>query len=111
MAKRFVDKEHLKWVTKLPCTICKAGFLTHSKAIQAHHLLRPSTGPRQGVKSSDKEVIPLCYYHHSLLHTKHGTEANFFRHYGMPEDFGIKYAKELWERKTYIDDEDDELPF
>jgi hypothetical protein len=111
MAKRLINKKHLMIVSQLPCFITKAGFCSHSDGVQAHHLLRPSTGPRQGVKAGDNEVIPLCFYHHSLLHTKHGTEKNFFKYYGMKEDAGIKYAKQLYAgNQNWVDYEDD-LPF
>jgi len=111
MSKRLVNKKHLIMVSQLPCFINKAGFCTHSEGVQAHHLLRPSTGPRQGVKAGDNEVIPLCFYHHSLLHTKHGTEKNFFEHYGMKSDAGQNYAKELWEGNSSWIEFDNDLPF
>jgi|TARA_B110000977_G_C10915027_1_gene430802 hypothetical protein len=118
MSKRLVNQKHLMWVRTLPCFIRSAGFLTHSEAIQAHHLLKPNKGyketnKRMGVKSNDSDVIPLCYYHHSLLHTKFGTEENFFKHYGMSPDAGQKYAKQLYEgNQNWIDeDQEDDLPF
>jgi len=111
MAKRLVNKKHLMMVSQLPCFITKAGFCTHSQGVQAHHLLRPLSGARQGVKAGDNEVIPLCFYHHSLLHTKHGTEKNFFEHYGMKADAGQNYAKKLWEGNSDWTLFDNDLPF
>ena len=106
------------WVRTLPCFIRSAGFYTHSEVVQAHHLLKPNKGfkdtnKRMGVKADDSDVIPLCYYHHSLLHTKFGTEENFFKHYGMSPNAGMEYAKQLYKgNSNYIDEElIDDLPF
>ena len=66
-----------------------------------------------GVKANDSDVIPLCYYHHALLHTKFGTEENFFKHYGMSPNAGMQYAAQLYSGdSSYINDEQiDDLPF
>ena len=39
MSKRIVDKEHLKYVSTLPCFISRSGFMSCKGAIQVHHLL------------------------------------------------------------------------
>tara|TARA_R100001440_G_scaffold72257_1_gene95878 strand:- start:4426 stop:4686 length:261 start_codon:yes stop_codon:yes gene_type:complete len=80
--------------------------------VQAHHLLKPNDGfkgtsSRFGVKSNDSDVIPLCQFHHSQLHTKFGDEYKFLKHYGFKEDAAQKYAKELYERGQI----DSDLPF
>ena len=117
MAKRILDAKHLMLVRTLPCFIRSAGFLSHSEVVQAHHLLKPNKGfkntnKRMGVKADDSDVIPLCYYHHSLLHTKFGTEEKFFKHYGMSSDAGQNYAKQLYEgNQTWIYESDSDLPF
>lgn len=112
MGKRLVDKDHLKRVSKLPCFISTAGYYTHDRAIQVHHLLKPNSGFRAGVKAGDCDVIPLCAYHHMELHTKYGDEEKFFQAYGMKPDAGRIYAKKLYEQ-TLADreDPDDDLPF
>jgi len=46
-----------------------------------------------------------------LLHTKHGTEESFFKHYGLPKDYGIKEAKRLYEETLWLREHDDDLPF
>ena len=112
MAKRVVDKDHLKYVTTLPCIVCKAGHTSKLKTVQAHHLLKPYSGSRgASLKAGDDNVIPLCAYHHMQLHTKHGTESNFFTFYGMPSDTGQRYAKQLWKEKTIQEEIDTDLPF
>ena len=109
--KRYKDKKHLQWITTQPCAITKAGIYTHTNIIQAHHLLKPASKHRgTGLKAHDHEVIPLCTYHHHLLHTKFGNEHKFFEHYGLPKDFGVKLAEELFNKKC-VRVEDDYLPF
>ena len=112
MAKRYQDKKHLKWVASLPCILCKAGYYSHSKHVQAHHLLKPYKGKRgMSLRSGDENVIHLCLHYHSQLHTKFGDEFKFFKHYGLPENFGQVWAKRLFEQKTYEDELEDDLPF
>jgi|TARA_R110001592_G_scaffold68325_3_gene209458 hypothetical protein len=95
---RYENKKHLMWVASLPCLITKAGFHTHSGGVQAHHLLRPYDGVRgMSLRANDRNVIPLCYHHHALLHTKFGSERAFFRSFGLPEDFGQTWAKKYFE--------------
>lgn len=93
--------------------ISRADYYSHSTGrSQAHHLLRPSTNiPREGMKTSDFEVIPLCAYHHMILHSKYGTEKLFFEHYGMKENAGQLYAKQLSTGNSNLIDDDDDLPF
>jgi len=110
MSKRIVDKKHLAYVRTLPCFIQRAGFHACQGNIEAHHLLKPASGFRGfGLKAHDSECIPLCRYHHTILHTKFGDEHKFLKAYGYPKDAGIKYAKELYERTLNYDDSD--LPF
>lgn len=111
--KTFKDKDHLKWVTTLPCLLCKAGFYSHSNVVQAHHLLKPYDGVRgMSLKANDRNAIPLCVFHHSQLHTKFGNEFKFFASYGLPETFGQEWAKKLWEQRSMEDSiENDDLPF
>ena len=113
MSNRFQDRKHLEWVRTLPCLICKAGYYTHSKNVQAHHLMKPYDGFRGiSLKSNDKNVIPLCMLHHSQLHIKYGDEYKFFTSFGLPHTFGQSWAKKLWEEKTNIEKPNDNgLPF
>ena len=110
MSKRLVDKKHLEYVASLPCILCKAGFYSHSHNVQAHHLLKPWNGVRgMSLRAGDDNVIPLCFKHHSELHTKFGSEAKFFEHYGMSADAGKAWAKKLWQSSKAEKNED--LPF
>tara|TARA_R110002153_G_scaffold89214_2_gene218575 strand:- start:153 stop:446 length:294 start_codon:yes stop_codon:yes gene_type:complete len=97
----------------LPCLLCKAGYYSHSREVQAHHLLKPYDGVRgMSLKANDRNVIPLCLHHHSQLHTKFGDEYQFFASYGLPTSFGKDWAKKLWEEKTSLDEQEDNgLPF
>ena len=112
MAKRYKNREHLMWVKTLPCLInsqdCEG-------VTAAHHLLKPYDGSRgMGMKANDRNVIPLCQYHHTLLHDTLGAEFSLFLRYGLSELTGMIVAEKLWiksphnpERKEYFDD----LPF
>ena len=112
MSKRLTDRTHLEYVASLPCLICKAGFYVGSNNIQAHHLLKPWSGKRgMSLRAGDNNVIPLCFHHHSLLHTKFGSESAFFKHYGLPANYGQMWAKKLWEKSPTNNEEIDNLPF
>jgi hypothetical protein len=106
------NTKHLQYVRSLPCTICKAGYYSHHRIVQAHHLLKPWLGVRgMSLKAEDANVIPLCLFHHQLLHTKYGSEKLFFENYGMKGDFGKVYAKSLWEGTQMHDIDNNDLPF
>jgi len=113
MSKRFQDKKHLEYIASLPCLLCKAGFYSHSRGTQAHHLLKPADKKRgMSLKAGDDQVIPLCHHHHAMLHTKFGNEFKFFEHFGLPATFGQKWAKKLYDKKNCQDRlEDNDLPF
>lgn len=108
--KQYRNKEHLIWVKQRRCTIDNHC----SGLVEAHHLLKPFDGSRgMGMKANDKNSIPLCHKHHSLLHTKFGTEANLFKHCGLHEATGMVKAESLWNESPHNPDnpEDDGLPF
>ncbi len=112
MSKRLVDKKHLLYVSKQPCFITRAGFVSCKGPIQVHHLLKPSDGKRGwSLKAGDNEVIPLCMFHHQQLHTRFGNEFKFLAKYGFKKNAAQEYAKALYERSTYVDDFEDDLPF
>ena len=82
MSNRFQDRKHLEWIRTLPCLICKAGYYSHSKEVQAHHLMKPYDGFRgMGLKANDRNAVPLCMHHHSMLHMKFGDEFQFLWDY------------------------------
>ncbi len=110
--KRYENLKHLKLVS---CMQCCFKTMKISQACngptQAHHLLRPWDGVRgMGMKSSDRNVIPLCMHHHNLLHTKYGSEKSFFEAYKLTEDIGKVLARNLWEDYN-PDDIDSDTPF
>ena len=83
--------------------------------VEAHHLLKPFDGTRgMGMKANDRNVIPLCNNHHTLLHTKHGTEANLFKTYGLHKATGMISAEQFWNKSPHNpknEDYLDDLPF
>ena len=98
--KRYENRRHVERVSELACCLSVFAKARDCEGpIQAHHLLKPYDGERgMSMRSNDRNVIPLCYYHHAMLHTKLGTEANLFEKYGLAADFGKKYAKWLYEK-------------
>lgn len=112
MAKRYENRKHLEYVASLPCLISKAGYYSHSSTVQVHHLLKPYVGKRgMSLRSGDENVIPLCFKHHSMLHTKFGSESAFFAHFGLPADFGQYWARIYFEKRNAQIDNDSDLPF
>lgn len=115
--RRFEDKDHVNFVRTQKCCICQAGFYTAHPIVQAHHLLKPWIGARgMSLRADDRNCIPLCLHHHAKLHTKYGSEAAFFKAYGLSEDYGKKLAQSLWEKHSVhgygvSNLEDDDLPF
>ena len=81
MKKRYKNKKHLQYIHTLNCSVSNVDC---NGEIQAHHLLKPFDGARgMGMKASDKNLVPLCVYHHRELH-KMGNEFKFSLKY-----FGI----------------------
>ena len=67
-----------------------------------------------GMKANDKNVIPLCYKHHAMLHDQLGTEANLFSLYALHQATGMIAAKQLWIKSPHNPnntDYSDDLPF
>lgn len=110
MVKRYINKKHLKYVSDLPCSIAThfryrvdgGSQETYSvptpckNLVQAHHLLKPINSTRGvGRKASDKDVIPLCIYHHNMLH-RMGNEFKFFTEVTNNKYFGQILAQQLW---------------
>lgn len=76
-------KAHMSRVASLGCILCRRHGVPDSPA-ELHH---PRTGAGAGRKSSDWDVIPLCYPHHrgsnDALHVLGRKE--FERRYGVTE--------------------------
>jgi hypothetical protein len=70
-SRRVRDKDHLRYVSSLPCVVC--GRLPS----QAHHLKHAQ--PRaMGLKVGDQWTVPLCNLHHRSLHDA-GSEVDWWR--------------------------------
>ena len=75
--------------------------------VQAHHLLKPWTGSRgMGMKSNDKNVIPLCMRHHMMLH-KRGDEIAFFQEMIGCEGHGKATAEAIWRISPFGENDDE----
>tara|TARA_R100000231_G_scaffold107913_1_gene79873 strand:+ start:777 stop:1082 length:306 start_codon:yes stop_codon:yes gene_type:complete len=96
--KRIQSRKHQEFVCSLDCCIKD---ISCQGPIQAHHLLKPWVGSRGiGMRSDDRNVIPLCFYHHAQLHTKYGNEERFFERYFRSRNYGRKLAKSLWKKNN-----------
>ena len=101
-AEKHKNKKHLIYVSLQQCCLNVVSEDWCNGNVQAHHLLKPFDGKRgMGMKASDKNVVPLCYYHHALLHDKNGDEDSFWIKFSLPEDFGRLKAKEFWEQSPH----------
>lgn len=96
---RYVDKEHLLFVSRQECFVKNCGGSECNGPIQVHHLLKPSD-KKKGLsfKAGDDQTIPLCMHHHSELHTKFGDEFKFFQAYGKKNEAGQEFAKLLFQK-------------
>jgi hypothetical protein len=94
-----MDRDHLKNVRELLCLICdpKPGALDGTWKVHAHHL-RHTGRAGTGLKSPDKDAVPLCWAHHDArspydsIH-KAGDEDAYFRRHGID---GRAVASALW---------------
>ena len=98
--KRYQDRAWVEWVSRLPCMLHTFGVSDGcSGGVQAHHLLKPWDGSRGlSLRSNDRNVIPLCFKHHSELHDRVGSEPKFFIKYGLDPDTGKDYAQSLYNK-------------
>lgn len=89
------NTKHLKFIDSLPCLFC-GGQSTH------HHLLRVGCEFLQptaetaglmfpkikskgvGTKSDDRFCLPVCPYHHQIIH-QHGNDVAFLKMCGIEE--------------------------
>tara|TARA_Y100000593_G_C4279332_1_gene321902 strand:- start:680 stop:1042 length:363 start_codon:yes stop_codon:yes gene_type:complete len=115
MPKRYTNKKHVEWVSKLDCCIAthyrrlKLSGIQPQKIsncgdftnIQAHHLLKPFYSERgMSLRAGDKDVIPLCYKHHAELH-RIGDEYKFFQQLVFNSRFGILTVQQVWKSSPY----------
>ena len=83
--RRFRDKAHCKFVSKLPCLICGR------RPSDAHHL-RFAQHPALGRKVSDEFIVPLCRGHHREVH-RCGDESGWWKKTGIDPTVP---ARALW---------------
>ena len=101
---RFKSKEHLNWVRQLGCSVQSREC---NGPIQAHHLMKPWDGERgMGMKANDKNVVPLCFFHHHVLHTQFGDEYKFFESYVDDSEYGKKLAQTLYEQSCWANNKE-----
>jgi hypothetical protein len=83
--RRYRNKEHLRYVTSLPCLFCAR------KPSDAHHLrfMQPRA---LGRKVSDEFAVPLCRTHHRAAHRARDEQA-WWRSIGIDP---VKIARKLW---------------
>lgn len=100
MTKRYVNKKHLEHIGTMSCLISN-DFC--QMPIQVHHLLKPFDGMKgMGRKANDKNVIPLCLFHHTELH-RMGSEYKFSKKYFNQETRLKETAQQLWLRSPYYE--------
>jgi hypothetical protein len=58
-----VRMTHLDWIRDQPCCVPRC----LREPIEAHHV-RTAANSGTALKPDDMEVIPLCAYHHRLVH-------------------------------------------
>ena len=98
-AEKHKNKKHLMFVSTQNCCV---GTDWCSGNIQTHHLLKPFEGKRGfGMRASDKNVVPFCYYHHAKLHDTNGDEDKFWESFGLSPDYGRETAKMFWEKSPH----------
>ena len=96
--KRIKSKKFLEYLSNQEC--CLSSFSTYqcNGNVQAHHLLKPYDICRAlGIRAGDNNAVPLCYYHHALLHDSHGNEDMFWESFNLSKDYGREVAKKYWE--------------
>ena len=72
-------------------------------AIQAHHLLKPWNGIKgMGRKANDKNLVPLCLYHHTKLHRMGSEEKFSYKYFGTNEQIK-SYAQHFWLRSPHYE--------
>ena len=84
-ARRYRNREHLRFVMRQPCLICGR------KPSDPHHL-RYMQPRALGRKASDEFAVPLCRVHHRAAH-RAGDERAWWSAAGIDP---IKIARKLW---------------
>ena len=85
-AKRFRDKDHLRYVAAQPCLLC-------GRSPSDPHHLRFAQLQALGRKVSDEFTVPLCRAHHRQVHQS-GNEARWWEELGID---ALTIAGTLWQ--------------
>jgi hypothetical protein len=85
--RRSRDKDHLRFITRQPCTMCGR------KPCEAHHI-RFAQPRALGRRVSDEFTVPLCRIHHRELH-RQGDEAAWW---GKANVDPIPIALKFWQQ-------------
>ena len=100
MTKRYENKKHLYWIHTQMCIVDNHKC---SPPIQAHHLLKPFDGIKgMGRKANDKNLVPLCLYHHTELHRMGSEEKFSLKYFGTDEQIK-SYAQHFWLRSPHYE--------
>ena len=96
MAKRLIDRKHLRYIASLPCCLCpEDGTGWHDATVIPHHLLEGEGVVRgRGLKPGDDKTIPLCFPHHAHIHAL-GGDKEYLAQFGID---GVELADKLYNR-------------
>jgi len=100
MTKRYTNRNHLNWIHTQMCIVDNDKC---TPPIQAHHLLKPWNGIKgMGRKANDKNLVPLCLYHHTELHRMGSEEKFSLKYFGTNEQIK-SYAQHFWLRSPHYE--------
>src|SRR5262245_23183397 len=85
--RRCRDKDHLRFITRQPCTVCGR------QPCEAHHI-RFAQPSALGRKVSDEFTVPLCRVHHRELH-RTGNERSWWNQLNIDP---IPIALRFWQQ-------------
>lgn len=81
------DVDYLAWIRMLPCARCGVNGISH-----AHH----STGAGMGLKSDDRDAMPLCSPHVDGRMTKPGCHREFHDNRGLFDGW-TREDRRIWQ--------------
>ena len=100
---RYQNKTHLGHIRGMVCALFDYS-VECIGATEVHHLLKPWHGSRgMGLKANDRNVIPLCHYHHAMLHDQRGNEDSYWTEFQQQISFGRDLALMLWMRSPHYE--------
>ena len=93
--KKIRSKEHLVYIRSLPCIIHDIDDRCNGQPVVAHHLTYISDKGGMGLKTGDNWVLPMCFFHHSVLHNM--GEKTFWKTWQIDAE---EEARRLWEENN-----------